>query len=93
MNRIYEFMFFLVHSRRALTALFFGVVFFIGINIVGDIMISRIHGSGVMAVFFEKVAEIIGHRYDKLAWIVLFSFLVLAVKLSIKDRRRFLGSY
>ncbi|WP_299194755.1 hypothetical protein [uncultured Amphritea sp.] len=93
MDRILEFMFFFVHSRRALTALFFGIVFFIGINIVGDTLVSRINGSGVMAVFFERVAEILGHRYDRLAWIALFSFLFLAVKLSISDKKRFLGTF
>ncbi|MGH1462886.1 MAG: hypothetical protein ACRBB6_12705 [Neptuniibacter sp.] len=93
MDRIYEFMFFFVSSRKALVSLFLGVAFFIGINIAGDIVISRIHGSGVMAVFFEKIAETIGYRYDRLAWIALLSFLVLSVKHSIKDRKRLLSSY
>lgn len=87
-NYLAEFVTVLVSSKRTMLAVIFGLIFFVGINLVGDFMVSRVQTTGVMSAFYEAIAEKINHRYDKVALFALLSFAVLAVKSFIRDRKR-----
>lgn len=90
-NYIGEFLIVLAHSKKTIWMIIMAFIFFIGIHIFGDIMLSRFHGEGTFSALYAPIAEKLEHRYDKLAWVTFFSCLLIAVKSFIKDRKRLLG--
>jgi hypothetical protein len=52
---------------------------------------ERIELHGVMVPLTDVIQELLLHRYLKAAWIALVGFLLLAVRLYRKNRRRLLG--
>jgi hypothetical protein len=81
----------LCHSTKTQAAIGFGVFFFIGILVMGQVLTGGIELQGPLAALTDVVRENLMHRYDKAAWAVLGSFFLLAIKSYRKDRRRFFG--
>lgn len=82
----------LYHSSRTQLAIAFGVFFFVGILLMGQVLVGSLELHGPLAALTEVVRDKLMHRYDKAAWAVLASFALLAVKTYRKDRRRLLGA-
>lgn len=72
-------------------ALAFGVFFFVGITVLGDVMVGSLELHGPMAALTDVVRDKLMHRYDKAAWAALGAFALLAIKTYRKDRRRLFG--
>jgi hypothetical protein len=81
----------LAHSSRTQVAIFLGVFFFVGLMLAGEYFVGRLEFHGVLTPLTDVVRERIWHRYDKAAWATLAGFLLLAVRLYVKDRKRLLG--
>lgn len=84
-----EFLVVLAHSTRTQLALLFGLAFFLGTMAAGYYFSSHVEPHGILAPLTDAIREKIAHRYDKVAWAILFSFLVLATRCYQKDRKRF----
>lgn len=88
-NWLIEFVYVLALSKRTQWAIILGIVFFIGINLLGQHMLRNfeLHGSAksIQDVIIHKMAK----KYDKAAFVALIPFLVLAYKLYQKDKKRF----
>jgi len=84
-----EILYVIALSKRTQWAFLLGMVFFIGINLMGDYYVSRLHFSGSMAGLEQAVIPKLLKRYDKAAWFALISFWVLAFKCYQRDKRRF----
>jgi uncharacterized membrane protein len=81
----------LAHSSRTQVAIFLGVVLYVGFILAGEYFVGNLKLHGVLAPLTDVVRERIWQRYDKAAWATLAGFLLLAVKLHRKDRKRLLG--
>jgi hypothetical protein len=81
----------LCHSARTQLAIFFGLGFFIGILLVGDVLVGGLELHGPLEPLTDVIRDRLAHRYDKAAWFALGSFLLLAVRFYRKDRKRLLG--
>lgn len=79
------------HSTKTQLALALAVFSFVGFMLVGQLLVDRIELHGVMAPLTDVLRERLLHRYHKAASIAFVSFLLLAVRLYRKDRRRLLG--
>lgn len=82
----------LCHSRKTQLAIAFGVLFFVGIMVLGRALVGGLELHGPLAALTDVVRDKLMHRYDKAAWAALGSFALLAVKTYRKDRRRLLGT-
>lgn len=80
----------LMYSKRAQFALVLGPVFFILILLIGHHMANSLHFEGPFAPLAEMVRPIIEFRYEHAAWGSLIGFWVLAGKILIKDRKKYL---
>lgn len=89
-DALYEFLIVFAHSTRTQLAVLFGFVFFIGINLLGDHFVSHFEIRGLLSPLTDVIREKIAHRYDKVAWASLVSFLLLAIRCYKKDRKRLL---
>lgn len=85
-----EFLIVLAYSTKTQMAVLVGLTFCIGILMAGDYFSSHLALHGPLAPLTEMIREKIAHRYDKVAWATLGSFLVLAFKCYKKDRKRLL---
>lgn len=85
-----EVLYVLALSKRTQAALILGVVFFVGISLLGEFYVSRLHFSGPLAGLEQAVIPKLMKRYDKVALIALISFWVVAFKCYRRDKRRFL---
>lgn len=81
----------LAYSSRTQLALVLGLASFLGFMLAGEYFVGRIEFHGLLAPLTDVVREQIGHRYDKAAWTSLVAFLLLAVKLHRKDRKRLMS--
>lgn len=81
----------LCHSTRTQLAIVLGAIFFVGILLMGQLLVSGLALHGLMAPLTDVVRDRLMHRYDKVAWVALVSFFLLAIKFYRKDRRRLLG--
>ncbi len=81
----------LSHSTRTQLALACAFIFFFGFLLLGQALVGRVEFHGPLAPLTDVIRDALLHRYDKAAWIALGSFLLLAIKLYRKDRRRLLG--
>ncbi|WP_373386606.1 hypothetical protein [Pseudomonas alcaligenes] len=84
-----EILYVIALSKRTQVALILGVVFFVGISLVGEFYVSRLHFSGPLAGLEQAVIPKLMKRYDKVALIALISFWALAFKFYHRDKRRF----
>jgi len=85
------FWFVVCNSRKTQLAIALGVVFFVGIQVMGQVLVGGIELHGPLATLTELVQHKLLHRYDHAAWVALGSFMLLAVKSYRKDKRRLLG--
>ena len=81
----------LCHSTRTQLAIAFGLIFFVGILLLGQVFVGGLELHGLMAPLTDVIRDRLMHRYDKAAWMALGGFLLLAIKTYRKDRRRLLG--
>jgi hypothetical protein len=82
----------LCHSSRTQLSIAFGLFFFVGILLMGQVLVGSLELHGPLAALTDVVRDKRMHRYDKAAWAVLASFLLFAIKAYRKDRRRLLGA-
>ena len=87
-NWLYEILIVISFSKRTVWAIITGILFFLIINIWGDHAAANFELPGLYAGFSDLIKHKIISKYDKLAWSALISFLVLAVKLYRKDKKR-----
>lgn len=74
-------------SKRTQLALILGIVFHFAILLVGKYYVADIEFQGVMKPLEDAIVGKLLHRYDKLAWLTLISFWILAFKCYRKDRK------
>lgn len=86
-----EFLVVLSYSTKTQLALIFGVVFFVITMVAGDYFYTHMEIQGILSPLSDVIRESILQRYDKVAWIALFGFIVLAAKCYEKDRNRLFG--
>lgn len=79
------------YSKRTQLSLMLGIIFFLGLMVLGNYFAAEFELQGSLAPLTHKFRELIGHKYDKVAWFALLSFLYLTVKCYRKDRKRLLG--
>lgn len=91
MNFIEEVLIVLAYSTKTQLAIFFGIIFFFVTLALGHHFASTLVFHGMMAPLADTFRPIIEHRYEKAAWVILGSFLLLAYKCFKKDRKRLLG--
>ena len=82
----------LCHSSRAQLAIAPGLFFFVGILLMGQVLVGSLELHGPPVELTDAVRDKLMHRYDRAAWAALASFALLAVKTHRKDRRRLLGA-
>ena len=70
-------------------AIILGIVFFIGISLVGSHLTSNLQFSGPLKGLEEAVAGKLLKRYDKVALLALISFWVVAFKCYRRNKKRF----
>lgn len=87
-----EFWMVLRHSSRTQLAIGFGLFFFVGILLMGQVLVGSLELHGPLAALTDAVRDKLMYRYDKAAWAALASFALLAVKTYRKDRRRLIGA-
>jgi len=90
MSFIEELLITFAYSKRAQFAFIFGMVSFVGILLIGHHMASTLHFEGMFAQFADAIRPIVEYRYEQVAWGSLVSFWVLAGKIIIKDRKKYL---
>jgi len=88
-----EILFVLSYSWRTQVALALAVISFFGALLLGHFMVSGLEFHGPLAPLTAVIQDKLLHRYDKLAWFGMLSFLGLAVKLYQKDRKRLLRAF
>jgi len=75
-------------SKKTQWAIILGVVFFIGITLLGSHLTSSLQFNGPLKGLEEAVAGKLLRRYDKVALFALISFWMLALKCYLRDRKR-----
>lgn len=81
----------LLCSTKTQLALAFGLIFFVGILAMGDMLVARLALHGPLAPLADVIRDRLMDRYEKAAWVALIGFIVVAIKAYRKDRRRLLG--
>jgi hypothetical protein len=79
-----------MYSKRAQFAFVMGPIFFILILLIGHHMANSLHFEGVYAPISNALRPYVEFRYEHIAWANLIGFWVLAGKMLIKDRRKYL---
>lgn len=75
-------------SKRTQWAIILGVVSFVGINLLGNFMVSDLEFTGPLKGYQDLVVGKVLRRYDRVAWVSLISFWVLAFKFYRRDKKR-----
>lgn len=84
-----EILYVIAMSKKTQWALILGVVFFIGISLLGSHLTSNLHFTGPLKGLEDAIAGKLLKRYDKVALIALISFWMLAFKHYHRDKKRF----
>lgn len=79
-----------VHSTRTQLALTGGVLGAFLILQYGQYQVDSLELKGLLAPVTVTLKPYFMHRYEALAFIVFLTFLKLAIRLFLKDRRRYL---
>jgi hypothetical protein len=90
MNIFVELLIALMYSRRAQLALWMGLISFFVILIVGHHLVGNLEFQGPFAPMSDAIKPLLLYRYEHIAWGSLISFWLLAVKILIKDRNKYL---
>lgn len=78
------------YSRMTWVLIILGVVTYFGILSLGYVILGSKTPTGPFAQMFEPVYEMVGRRYDKLAFVGLISFWIASFRRFRKDRKRLL---
>lgn len=81
----------LAYSTRTQIAILLGVISFIAILIYGHFAVDSFQLTGVLAPLTDVIKPYYAHRFEATAFGALFSFLSLAFKLFMRDRKRILN--
>ena len=84
-----EILYVIAMSKKTQWAIILGIVFFIGISLVGSHLTSSLQFNGPLKGLEDAIAGKLLKRYDKLALLALISFWVLAFKCYHRDKKRF----
>jgi len=79
------------HSTKIQMAVIFGMIFFVGIMLLGQTLVGNLELHGPLAPLTNLIQGQLMHRYDKAAWMALGGFLLVAIKSYRKERSRILG--
>ncbi|MDD4926693.1 MAG: hypothetical protein PHF58_09355 [Methylotenera sp.] len=90
MSFVEEFFLVLAYSVRTQLAIIFGVVFFVGILLLGHHFAETLHFGGYLAPLADAIRPYIEMRYEYAAWGALYTFFGVAIRVYLKDRKRFL---
>ncbi|WP_417565486.1 hypothetical protein [Marinobacter sp.] len=88
-NWLIEFLSVLAVSRKTQWAIILGFGFLIGINLLGEHMVSNFELQSQAKGLQEVIAHKFAKKYDKAAFMVFGLFLVTAYKCYRRDKRRF----
>jgi len=88
-NWLLEILCVLALSKRTQWAIILGCLFFVGINLIGNYMLSDFELLGPAAGLSDVIKHELAKRYDKAALFALFSFWALAFKLYKKDKNKY----
>lgn len=80
----------LMLSKRAQLAILLGLVMFLLILLIGHHVANSLHFEGHLSLIAEIIRPVVQFRYEHAAWGVLITFWVLAGKIIIKDRKKYL---
>ena len=83
-----EILYVIAMSKKTQWALILGIVFFIGISLVGSHLTSSLQFSGSLKGLEDAIAGKLFKRYDKVALLALISFWALAFKCYHRDKKR-----
>lgn len=86
-----EFVLVLSRSTKTQVALMLGFLMPVGLHFLGLSQVGQIELHGPLGPFTDAIREQLMHRYDKLAWLTLGGFLLVAVKSYRRDSRRLFG--
>ncbi|KKN91091.1 hypothetical protein LCGC14_0222930 [marine sediment metagenome] len=75
-------------SKKTQWAIILGIVFFIGISLIGSHLTSNLQFIGPLKGLEDAIASKLLKRYDKVALFALISFWVLAFKCYHRDKKR-----
>lgn len=90
-NVIEEFLTVFIYSVRTQIAICLGIVFYIGIPLLGEHIASQLDTSGQLGPVMNVIKEKLLHQYDKVAFVALIGFLVTAVVGYRRDRKKLLS--
>jgi hypothetical protein len=79
------------HSGKSQVAIALGLISFVGILLMGQVLVGGLALHGHLATLTDVVREELMSRYDKAAWLALGGFAALGLKTYRRDRRRLLG--
>lgn len=88
-----ECLYVLAYSRKTQVALALAVISFFGTLLLGHYIVSGMAFHGPLAPLTGAIQDKLLHQYDRVAGFGLVSFLALAVKLYLRDRKRLLSSW
>lgn len=83
-----EILYVIAISKKTQWAIILGIVFFIGISLLGNHLTSNLHFVGPLKGLEDAVAGKLLKRYDKVALFALVSFWILAFKCYHRDKKR-----
>lgn len=86
---IVEFFMVLSRSTKTQLALLLAVIAPLSVLMLGMSQVGQIEFHGPLASLTDPVRELLMHRYDKAAWLVLGIFLFAALKFYKRDRRNY----
>lgn len=84
-----EFLYILSISKKTQWAIVFGVIFFVGIHLLGNYMLSNFELKGQVSGIQDVIVQQFAKKYDKVALGALISFWMLAYKSYLRDKKRF----
>lgn len=86
-----EFLVVLAYSTKTQLVILCGLGLFVGTMASGNYFTGHLEIHGILAPLTKVIREKIAHRYDKIAWAIMISFLFLAARCYKKDRKRLFG--
>lgn len=80
-----EIIYVIAMSKRTQFAFVMGILFFVGINLLGEYMATKIEFNGLLKSLEHKLLR----RYDRVALGALIAFWLLALKFYNKDKHKY----
>jgi len=80
-----EILYVIAMSKRTQFAFIMGVVFFVGVNLLGEYMATQVEFNGLLKGLEDKLFR----RYDRIALGALIAFWILAFRFYHKDKHKY----